>query len=66
MYVNHLKQWLEYIRKKPSNQKYYLEKLQQAPTSDFVSIYFLFSQMIWMQQFRNQNLQLVSELWGHI
>lgn len=44
----------------------YLEELEQASTRDFVSVYLFLSQPIWMQQFRNQTLQLLFEFWGHI
>lgn len=47
-------------------KKQHLEILQQAPTCHFVSIYFFLSQTLRVQQFRDQTLQLLSELWGHV
>lgn len=47
-------------------KKRHLEKLQQASTCDFVSIYFFLSQMIGVKQFWDQTLQLLYELWGHV
>lgn len=44
----------------------YLEELEQASTRDFVSVNLFLSQPVWMQQFRNQTLQLLFKFWGHI
>lgn len=61
-----MKRWFGFVRRGLQNKRCYLEKLKQAPAGDFVSIYFFLGQIIRMQQFRNQALQLRSELWGHI
>lgn len=44
----------------------YLEELQQASAGDFIPIYFLFRQVVWMQQFRNQRPKLLFELRGNV
>lgn len=61
-----MKRRFGFIRRGLRKKRCYLEKLKQAPAGNFVSIYFFLGKIIRMQQFRNQALQLCSELWGHI
>lgn len=61
-----MKRWFGFTRRGLWKKRCYLEKLKEAPAGNLVSIYFFLGQIIRMQQFRNQALQLCSELWGHV